>query len=172
MATEPATYELLRSAERSAMHLEMRDAYTPDDPDWLDWQAGNRFAPAEREGWRGWFDVVAATVARGVAIRRARIVSEPVTAYLRYEYDVAAAYNIAAGEQVRWLPRHRAPGLLVPVSDFWVFDGRVVVWNHFAGDGSWVTEETCDDAAVAKLCASSFETVWDRAIPHEEYHPA
>ncbi len=36
MAAEPGTYELLRSTERSAVHLEMRDGYTPDDPDWLD----------------------------------------------------------------------------------------------------------------------------------------
>ncbi len=171
MATEPATYELLRSAERSAMHLEMRDGYTPDDPDWLDWQAGNRFDPATREGWSRWFDVVAATVARGVAIRRARIVSEPVTAYIRFEYDVTAGLNLAAGEQVRWLPRQQAPGLLVPVSDFWVFDERVVVWNHFAGDGSWVTEERCEDPAVAKICASSFEAVWERAISHGGYQP-
>ena len=169
--TEPATDELLRSAGRSAMHLEMRDAYTPDDPDWLDWQAGNRFDPATREGWRGWFDVGAATLARGVAIRRARIVSEPVTDYIRFEYDVTAAHNVAAGEQVRWLPWHQAPALLVPVCDFWVFDDRVVVWNHFAGDGSWVTEQMCEDPAVAKLCASSFEAVWDRAIPHGEYQP-
>ena len=109
MAAEPGTYELLRSTERSAVHLEMRDGYTPDDPDWLDWQAGNRFDPAEREEWRGWFDLVAATVARGVIVRRARIVSEPVSAYIRFEYDVTAGHNLAAGEQVRWLARRRAP---------------------------------------------------------------
>lgn len=172
MATEPKSYELFRSAERSAMHLEMRDVYTPDDPEWLRWKAGDRFNLAETEEDRGWFDLIAETVARGVEVRRARIVSEPVTDYIRFEYDVTADHNIAAGEQVRWLSRQRTAGLLVPPTDFWVFDERVVVWNHFAGDGSWVTEERCDDPAVAKLCASSFEGVWDRAIPHEEYRPA
>jgi hypothetical protein len=171
VAAEPATYELLRSAQRSAVHLEMRDGYTPNDPDWLDWQAGNRFDPAEREGWSDWFDLIAAAVARGVIVRRARIVSEPVSAYILFEYDVTAGHNVAAGEQVRWLPRRQAPDLAVPVSDFWVFDDRVMVWNHFAGDGSWVTEESCADPAAVKLCASSFEAVWDRAIPHEEYQP-
>jgi len=172
VAAEPGTYELLRSTERSAVHLEMRDGYTPDDPDWLDWQAGNRFDPAEREEWRGWFDLVAATVARGVIVRRARIVSEPVSAYIRFEYDVTAGHNLAAGEQVRWLARRRAPDLVVPVSDFWLFDDRLVVWNHFAGDGSWAARELCDDPEVVKLCSSSFEAVWDRAIPHEEYRSA
>jgi hypothetical protein len=170
VVTEPATYDLFRSAAHGAMHLEMRDSYTPDDPDWLDWRAGRRFDPADR--WSHWSDLVAATVARGVAVRRARIVSEPVTDYIRYEYDVTAGHNLAAGEQVRWLPRRSTSGLAVPPADFWVFDERVVVWNHFAGDGSWVAEEMCEDRAVAKLCASSFEAVWERAIPHEEYRPA
>jgi hypothetical protein len=60
----------------------------------------------------------------------------------------------------------------VPVSDFWVFDGKVVLWNHFAGDGSWVGEEAADDAALAKSCAASFADAWERATPHENYRPA
>jgi hypothetical protein len=168
--TEPLAYGLLRSAECSAWHMELRDGYTPDDPDWLDWQAGNRFDPAER--WASWAALIDVTVGRGVAVRRVRLVSEPVTAYIRFEYDVTAAHNIAAGEQVRWLPRQKAAGLLVPCSDFWVFDSQVVLWNHFAGDGSWVGEERSDDLELAKLCASSFEAAWERGIPHEGYRPA
>ena len=169
---EPVAYDLLRSARQSAVHLEMRDAYTPNDPDWLDWQAGNRFDPAEREGWQVWFGLMRGAVERGVLIRRARIVSEPVTGYIRYEYDVTAGYNLAAGEQVRWLPRRLSAGLLVPPTDFWLFDNKVVLWNHFAGDGSKMTEEMSEDLALAKLCVSSFEAVWERAIPHGEYRPA
>jgi len=168
--TEPLAYGLLRSAESSAWHMELRDGYTPDDPDWLDWQAGHRFDPAER--WADWSGLIRATVDRGVSVRRVRLVSEPVTAYIRFEYDVTAAHNIGAGEQVRWLPRQEAAGLLVPCSDFWVFDGQVVLWNHFAGDGSWVGEDRSDDPELAKLCASSFEAAWERGIPHEDYRPA
>jgi hypothetical protein len=46
VVAEPLAYGLLRSAERSAWHLELRDSYVLDDPDWLDWQAGRRFDPA------------------------------------------------------------------------------------------------------------------------------
>jgi hypothetical protein len=150
--------------------MELRDSYTPDDADWRDWHAGRRFDPAER--WASWHGLVRATVDRGVSIRRVRIVSEPVTDYIKFEYDVTVAHNLTAGEEVRWLPRHTGLGLLVPVSDFWVFDGQVVLWNHFAGDGSWVGEERSDDPAAAKLCASSFEAAWERGIPHREYRPA
>ncbi len=167
---EPLAYSLFRAAEHAAWHLELRDGYTPDDPDWLEWQAGCRFDPAER--WSGWSDLVRAAVSRGVGVRRLRVVSEPITNYVRFEYDVTAAHNVAAGEQVRWLPRRAASGLLVPVSDFWVFDGQVVLWNHFAGDGSWVGEERSDDPVLARLCASSFEAAWERAVLHAEYRPA
>ena len=81
MVTEPVAYGLLRSAASSAAHMEMRDSYTPDDPDWLDWQAGRRFDPEER--WASWSDLIRATVARGVSIRRVRLVSEPVRVLVR-----------------------------------------------------------------------------------------
>ena len=98
-------YGLLRSAERSAWHMELRDSNTPDDADWLDWQAGRRFDPAER--WAGWSDLVSTNVNRGVNVHRIRIVSEPVTDYVRFEYDVTAGFNLTGGEQVRWLSRHK-----------------------------------------------------------------
>jgi hypothetical protein len=167
---EPLAYGLFHAASSSAWHMELRDSYTPDDPDWLDWQAGTRFDPAER--WSGWSDLVRATVARGVSVRRVRIVSEPVTDYIKFEYAVTGGHNVAAGEEVRWLPRSKAAGLLLPVSDFWVFDGQVVLWNHFAGDGSWVGEEQADDPGLAKSCAASFAEAWERATPHEDYRPA
>lgn len=167
---EPLAYGLLRAAERSALHMELRDSYTPDDADWLDWQAGRRFDPAKR--WADWHGLIRETVNRGVGVRRVRLVSEPVTEYIRFEYDVTAAHNLAAGEDVRWLPRHTAPELLVPVEDFWVFDCQVVLWNHFAGDSSWVGEDRSDDPTLAKLCVSSFEAAWERSVPHEDYRPA
>lgn len=167
---EPLAFSLFRAASSSAWHMELRDSYTPADPDWLDWQAGKRFDPAER--WSGWSDLVRATVARGVGVRRVRIVSEPVTDYIKFEYDVTGSHNITAGEEVRWLPRLKASGLLAPVNDFWVFDGQVVLWNHFAGDGSWVGEERADDPDLAKSCATAFAEAWERAIPHEDYRPA
>lgn len=159
--------ELFRNAASSAIHLEMRDTYEPDDPDWLDWREGRRFDPAER--WHGWFSLISETTARGVAVRRARIVSEPLTEYVRYEHDVTPGLNLASGEAVRWLPRSQAVGLLVPAVDFWIFDGAVVVVNHFDGYGGGLQHEQLDDAELAARYTASFEEIWHRATPHEEY---
>nr|WP_329491963.1 DUF6879 family protein [Kitasatospora sp. NBC_01246] len=46
--------------------------------------------------------------------------------------------------------------------------GRAVYCNHFTGDGDPRTSYT-EDPAVAKLCATAFESVWERAVPHEQY---
>ena len=100
----------------------------------------------------------------------ARIVSEPVTLYTRYLHAMTPV-NIAAGEEVRWLSRHRASDVALPGNDFWVFDGHAVRFNHFTGDGDWADPRTSytEEAGVAKLCVSAFEAVWERATPHERY---
>jgi hypothetical protein len=170
VTAEPVAFQLFRAAERSALHLEARDLYEPGDPDWNEWKAGGRFDPAQR--WQAFHDLVREATDRGVEVRRARIVSEPISDYVRFEYDVTEAHNLAAGEQVRWLPRQHSGDLLVPANDFWVFDDQVVLWNFFDGDGTWVGEERVDDPELAKLCVASFDAVWDRAIPHQEYQPS
>ena len=109
-------------------------------------------------------------VGRGVVMRRARIVSEPVTDYIRWEH-AATSLNVDAGELVRWLPRRRAVDIALPGADFWLFDDRLVQFNIFTGDGDWADppKEFSEDPAVVKLCSDAFEAVWERAVDHEKY---
>jgi hypothetical protein len=164
--------DLLAKCTRSAVHLEMRDSYAVDyeKGPFADWRAGHRHDPDDRAAWwRPWLDLVQETVNRGVVIRRARIVSEPVSEYTRFLYD-GTFTNVAAGEQVRWLPRRGASDIALPGNDFWLFDDQVIHWNHFSGNGSSLGGEVWDDAPdTAKLCADAFEAVWTRAISHGEY---
>jgi len=166
--------QLLSSCERSAIHLEMRDGYSRSDPMFTTWQHGERYDPADWDSWwRPWLDIVVAARSRGVIIRRARIVSEPVSEYIRFEHYVTFP-NVEAGEDVRWLPRRRASDLLLPGNDFWVFDDRLVLWNHFTGEGEVSPEgwEITEDLTQVKVCAAAFESVWDRAVSHGDYRPA
>ncbi|RLV08736.1 hypothetical protein CTZ27_08205 [Streptomyces griseocarneus] len=170
--TTPALEDLLRQCRHSAVHLEMRDGYMRDDPMFIAWQQGHRDDPADRASWwRPWLSLMQETTARGVAVRRLRIVSEPLSDYVRFEYDVTFT-NIAAGEQVRWLPRRRTTDLALPGNDFWLLDGTTVMVNHFGGDGQFLDNEVVTDPTVARLCGSAFEAAWERGVPHEEYRTA
>lgn len=168
-AKVPPFSELIASTSTSAVHLEMRDSYTPSDPSFLAWQGGPPFDRTERE--QSWHRLVGGAVTRGVSVRRARIVSEPVTPYIRFEYDVTEATNLAAGERVRWLPRRRASDLCLPGNDFWVFDDRFVSLGHFAGNGDFLDDELSGDPALVRHCATAFEAVWERATDHANYNP-
>jgi hypothetical protein len=122
---------LFAECEHSAFHLEMRDAYAVDDERerLAQFQAtGSRDLEAESQAlersW--WLELIKDCKARGVELCRARIVSEPVSSYIRYEY-AGTPLNIASGEEVRWLSRTKAARLALPGADFWLFDRRRVL---------------------------------------------
>lgn len=167
----PSFDELLDAAQYSAVHLEMRDAYgvAHESEGFASWlSTGERESDPDSDYWRGWVSLVRRTVARGVHVRRARIVSEPLSDYARYGY-AGAPVNIVAGEEVRYLPRRRASDIAFPGNDFWLIDDRVIRWNHFTGNGASAGGEMCEDARVAELCANAFKSVWKRAVPYEDY---
>ncbi|MFE7276318.1 DUF6879 family protein [Streptomyces sp. NPDC057623] len=168
----PDFAELLRSANRSAVHLEMRDVYgvkdeAADFAAFLKTGVHPDLDPGS-PGWSGWVPLVRETVSRGVKMRRARIVSEPVTDYIRFEH-AGTVVNIAVGEEVRWLPRRLASDIALPGNDLWLIDGERVMFHWFTGDGDWAGHEFNEDPAVVKMVATGFEAVWQRAIPHEQY---
>lgn len=98
----PTFDELIAGCARSAVHLEMRDSYAVyEEGPFADWKNGFRHNPADRASWwRPWLNLIQETVGRGVVVRRARIVSEPVSEYTRFLSD-GTFTNVAAGEQVR-----------------------------------------------------------------------
>ncbi|MFI9591032.1 DUF6879 family protein [Nonomuraea sp. NPDC052265] len=164
---KPTFAELLADCTASAVHLEIHDAHQTTDPGFLAFQAGQDFV--NRDQARAWVDVVSSAVARGVAVRRARIISEPVSDYTRYMHAVAPAFQLAAGEQLRWLPRHVASALPVPSAPFWVFDDRLVRFSVYDGFGDVIGHQFSEDPAVVEVCARAFNAVWNLALPHDEY---
>ncbi|MFD7860902.1 DUF6879 family protein [Streptomyces sp. NPDC059783] len=167
----PPFTDLLAQCTTSAVHLETRDVYAVDEEDQglKDWRAGELADVDDPTSWWGHFhDAVGAAVDRGVSVQRARVISTPATEYIRFEH-ACTGRNVAAGEDVRWLPREHAVGLLLPAHDFWLFDGRLIRWHHFAGDGTHLRDVLDDRAEVAEQTAAAFRTVWERAVPHQEF---
>ena len=162
------------SYRREALHLEMRDVYATDieHSRFHTWLRGEPLDPdAEAEWWRPWFELMAANRAEGKTLRRLRIVSEPVTDYIRFEW-LDAFKLVEAGEEVRWLPRRRASTLLLPGNDYWLFDNETVNYTHFDGDGHVLAQEITTNAGIVQMCKTAFEAAWSLATPHHEFEPA
>ncbi|MCC9703943.1 hypothetical protein E4N62_00850 [Streptomyces sp. MNU76] len=167
----PDFAELLGSAEHTAVHLEMRDVYSVgNEADSFEefLRTGRTDLDPDSPFWLGWTPLVRETVARGVRMRRARIVSEPVTDYIRWEHALTSV-NIAVGEEVRWLPRRLASDIALPGNDLWLIDDRLVMFHWFTGDGDWAGHEFTENQDVVQMVVAAFENVWERAIDHEKF---
>jgi hypothetical protein len=160
---------LLSTYQREAVHLETRDLYgtAVKLPHRSSWAGGDA---ADLAWLRQWCDTVGAAVRAGKSVRRARIVSEPLSEYQRWSFSVARPM-IAAGEDIRWVPRRLVSSIAFPGNDFYLFDDRLTVFLIYAGNGLATERLVSSDPADIELCRASFEDVWKYAIPHSEYQP-
>jgi hypothetical protein len=160
---------LLGSFERESVHLETRDAYgtAVELPHMAKWAAGE---PDDLEWLQGWCTELRTHVAAGRHVRRARIVSEPLNDYQRWSYSIAQPM-VDAGEDIRWVPRRLVSSIPIPGNDFYLFDDRLVVFLHYAGNGLGIDKTVSREPGDLQLCRSAFDAVWRLAIPHDEYKP-
>jgi len=103
-------------------------------------------------------------------VRRARVVSEPLSDYQRWSYGIAHPM-VEAGEDIRWVPRRLVSSIALPGNDFYLFDERLAVFLLYAGNGLAVDRITSTEPADIQLCRSAFEATWNLSIPHSEYKP-
>lgn len=164
---------LIEGFTREALHLEMRDVYAAADHSrFRRWRSGETFDPAEEtEWWRPWRDMMGRHREAGKTLRRLRIVSEPVTEYIRFEW-LDAAELVKLGEDVRWLPRQRASALLLPGNDFWCFDAETIVFTYLSGDGEIQGYGMSSHRELVARCVTAFEEAWSVAVPHGDYNPS
>jgi hypothetical protein len=129
-------YRHFLTFERTARRLETRDAYAKANEDaafrrFMDGQAED---PQYGEELRDWtVDVVSMAAAAGKFFARLRVPCEPPTDYQRFGLR-NARYNVAAGEDIRYLSRHQAARLGLPDYDFWLFDHTQLAIMHFTDD--------------------------------------
>ena len=161
--------ELLVTFDHEAIHLETRDAYGTEVelPHMAKWARGES---DDLEWLSGWANVLREHRRAGRSVRRARVVSEPLSEYQQWSHSIAHVM-VDAGEDIRWVPRRLVSTVLLPGNDFYVFDERVVVFLHYAGSGLIVDKTTSTDPSMTELCRTAFEDVWKLAIPHREYVP-
>ena len=124
--------KVFRSSKR-AWHLEAKDTYNVagEDEHFGKFLKGE---PDDYEWMAGWFDFIREVTAAGVAVQRLRIVSEPHAAYTKWGFEIAPL-SADAGEDIRYLPRHRLADISPPEEDCWLFDDDKLILSVFSDDG-------------------------------------
>lgn len=161
--------DLLTGFKDEAIHLETRDAYgtAVELPHMAKWEAGEQ---DDLEWLQGWRETLREAVKAGKTVRRARVVSEPLSDYQRWSYSIAQPM-VDAGEDIRWVPRRLLSSTAIPGNDFYLFDTRIVTFLTYTGSGLDAGKFLSTEPADIQLCQASFEAVWKLAIPHREYRP-
>lgn len=153
--------------DRRAFRLEQLDYY--DSPGTAQrvarFLAGEPDDPAIRAGW----DRFLAELARGgKTLSRVHVVDEPLSDYLRFEFAFYAG-SVAAGEDVRILPRSRAAGLALPPFDFWLFDDRAAAVMAYDPAGAWTGAQLVTDRAFVSACRRWRDATMTAAVPFLDY---
>jgi hypothetical protein len=159
----------LTARARTKLKLELRDSYAVDAALLAAWRRGDHAAVAER--MTPFLERLTAQVAAGVALRRIKVVSEPLSEYMRYAVDVSGA-AVTAGEDIRWLPRRLTSILLLPGNDFFVLDDEIALFNVLDGDDGRAEQQLWAEPEVVAQSRGAFEAAWAVAIPHRDYQPA
>ncbi|MEW1671983.1 DUF6879 family protein [Streptomyces noursei] len=164
--------QLFESCAHGAFHLELRDDYSVpvEDGPYASWLRGDA---VDNSFMVPWTDLVKRVTGAGKYMRRVRVVTEPHTPYIQWEY-VTAHVNEEAGESVRWFPRHRLPeGMVFPIAgnDWWLFDDNLLAVGHFNDSGRFIGSELVDAPGAVAECVRVRDLLWPSAIPHSEYKP-
>jgi hypothetical protein len=132
----------------SAFRLEVRQSYSmPSEQPNIELFLASGEKPAEHNAaWRG---RIAAIVASGRSVRRAKLIRYPLTDYLRYQRAWSIPGNVAAGEDYRIVDvTERDWGL--PAQDFWLFDDATVVHLDYHSDGTFAGAELVENPDLRK----------------------
>lgn len=162
-----AVSHLFREFRHTAWRLETRRGYASDrnSPKWAHFLAGEDIAADPDNAWR---ENVRAQTEQGKRFERVRLVDEPPTQGQKFLL-ASGLGNVAAGEDIRNLPRAEAERLRLPDFDFWLFDSKILVRFAFDDEdttlGVYVTE---DPAEVLAACQAR-DTAWHYATRTAEF---
>lgn len=159
--------ERFETFERSAWRLECQGVYhEPEEAEPL-----RRFLAGESDdlSWfADWPEWVAGKVAAGRRIGRVRVLTEPITGYLRFELERLTPPALEAGEDIRVLPAASFDGLGVPSEDFWLFDDEAAGVLRFGDTGVNGVDEVSEPDRVAEF-VDRRERVMAASVSYREW---
>lgn len=162
-ATRDEVERLFDTFERSAWRLECQGAYyEPEEQEPLHrFLAGEPQDLAWFEDWPIW---IRDQCEAGRSIGRVRMLTEPLTDYLRFELSITPP-AVEAGEDIRLVDQRVFEKLDIPREDFWIFDDATVALLHFGDSGMTGAEIITDPGRVASF-RDRRRRAWDAAVPY------
>jgi len=158
---------LFRIFHRSAFHVELKDSHhVPEEAGPFELFIQGK--PDDFSWHQPWLRLVREATQAGKSITRVRMVTVQHCDYTRWGLTVAPL-NIQTGEDLRWLPRHRASDIDFPPDDYWLFDDNQVVFTLFENDGHFAGGAQVSDPQITQQCRTVHQQVWALAILHEQY---
>jgi hypothetical protein len=152
---------------RSAFRLELLDEY--DSPITRERLARFLAGEPEDQNVRDYWDQVVGNARRaGKIMQRVHLVSEPLSDYLRFEFDFYHG-STEAGEDIRILTAEAAVGLDLPDFDYWLFDDARAAVMHYADRGAWLRTEIVTEPGFIEHCRRWRRAALSRAIPLKAY---
>lgn len=151
---------------RSAFRLERQERYREPEED----EPLRRFLAGEPDfAWNAeWAAMMRRRTADGARMTRVRVICEPPDDYARFLLDLARV-NVAAGEDIRYLPRSQADRLDLPDHDFWLIDDQAVAILRFGPDLALLGAEIHDDLPTAARHRRWRDVALEHAVPFTEY---
>jgi hypothetical protein len=152
---------------RSAFRLELLDEYDSQ----ITRERVARFLAGEPEDHdvRDYWDQVVGNARRaGKVMERVHVISEPLTDYLRFEFDFYHG-SIKAGEDIRILTADAAVGLDLPDFDYWLFDDARAAVMYYADRGAWLRTEIITEPGFIEHCRRWRRAALSSAIPLKAY---
>jgi hypothetical protein len=153
----------------TARRLEPRDRYNTglSTEPLRHYLAGNLTDYSFLDRWTG---KVSGWASQGKRMARVRIVTEPLTDDARFSLHVARL-NVAAGDEIRYLPRQRAQelDLGLPDEDCWIFDASRGLIIQFDEDDRPTGHELIEDPAWIVQRLHWFDAAWHHSVSREEF---
>lgn len=161
--------ELFDNYQYTARRLEPRDRYNTG----LSTEPLQHYLAGELSDYsfmNRWTGKVGGWAAQGKRMARVRVVTEPLTDNARFSLHIARL-NVAAGDEIRYLPRQRAQELELglPDEDYWIFDATTAAIINFDEDDRPVGHELIEDPAEIVARLHWFDAAWHHSVSREEF---
>lgn len=130
------------------------------------WAAGEPIPPDWQDPW---LDLVRDATAEGQQISCLRMVTDPLSAYLRFQLDQAFVPRAAAGEHIRLI---HASDVDVPISslkDLWLLDRTTVQLLNHDEHGCLISSDRVIQPVLVTPLVARLDELWRRATPLDQH---